>query len=1699
MPAAHTSRRPGKNIHPAFFCKVRVYLEVTLLHCFRLRSVFIVLFLLVVLLINPAYSKIIEDSGSSAIVNCTATQSNQIQVSVQVEKINIEQTELDETDQDLIFLDNEPGLEIEGMPVLPFIPRSILIPPQGRVTLHVDHVTTEIIHNLDPVLARIEDNLDQYSTIKAEILSHGASLKTPVTGENGLFPSTPVELGETAILRGYRILNFRVYPVQYNQETGETIVNHEVQFHVEIDGAPIDVNWNVPRAKQSLSAWKAVQALVENPPVAPHRDDLLSANYMFIVPEVEGVDAAIAPLVEWRTRQGHKVSVVHVPNANNRQLVHEAIGAAYESENPVEFVTLIGDAAEADFVVQASNGSGDYDYTTIDGNDPLPDIAIGRISAETLEMLEQIIAKITNYEAAPYMERTDWYKQGAVVAGHMQNGLGSVLVAKYVRKELLELGYTEVRHWYHNEDGEIPRGRQQPFITDCFDWGVSVFHYRAYQHMNSLPIQQLYDLPNRRGRWPAVLAISCNTGDFVAVDGYTEAFLRARGGGVGAIGTATPGTSPQYNNIMAGGVWKGIYKDELYTMGWGLNSGKYELWKAYDGFDVTYPFFMDWNNLMGDPATHVWTDIPRGVVVEHPENLAIGASYLPVHITDEETGADEVGALVCLYKADEIHLTQYTNEAGVAEFDIDREALAEGVLMVTATKHNMHPYLGSVTVAAVDVHVAVTGWTIDDDDEGDSQGNDNGEANPGETIELRLALTNIGDNALDGNMTVSIEDLSGAVEIVAGEVVIEDAPDGGEEVEAVFTLRLEASCPDLDNVPIRVEATHGEDKWTSMVTMEVYSPCPVVLSLPLNGAQLVPGETYDFDITITNAGRWVLPASTVTLSTENDVLAFRENDIEYNQIASGESGAAAGRVFRFQVNPMAIPGMPVELALTVEAEGGFTASTNATVIVGEPADGDPFGPDDYGYYCFDSGDTLWEMAPVYEWIEINPEVDGFDFAGTRLDMDDPTDNADMSLAMEMPFNFQYYGEVFDIITICTNGWAAFGDQSELADFRNRRIGQALGPNAQLAVWWDNLVTNNESAILTYHDVDGGKFIIEWSSMHRLVQGGGALETFQIILYNPEEFPTFSGDGIIAYQYRNVTNEDRQARNDTPFCTIGIGNLKDSDGLEYTYWNTYPAGAKPIENEMAIMFTTATSFITGTVVGTVVDAASGDPLVHANISASRGFHVQTDSTGYYILDLLIGDEYSITAGIDGWNDSTFTDLAIAEDETLTVDFGLLFSRFSISTDHIESSLGENELTEQPFTIANDGNGVLTWSSSRTFIEGESGIGNRVESHVVAPVVNDLDLECAMWVDGRFYVCGQNGQNTNMMYVLDEEMNEVNRFPQVGDSRVGMKDLSYGDSLIWGSGERTIYGFTTEGETVHQIYGPFSNNRSIAFDPEHNYLWIHASNSAIVAIDLDGQRIAQFAPPQLNITGLAYWQDDADNCPLYIMHDAGNNGQEVYKMDTVTGDMYFVKALESEDIGQPGGMFLTQGYGIYGNVIMVLVNDYLNRQGDRIDVWQVGSYKGWMTLNVEEGQIPPQSSQEIILSLTSNGLFASVYEGNINFTHSAQGHEASLNVLLTVTSASAPEDAPLPMEFAVDGAYPNPFNSTTILKYSVPQAGNVDLKVFDLAGRLVASQAQVAPSAGVYTFEINASELPSGVYIARVGYGDMNQLVKIACLK
>ena len=89
--------------------------------------------------------------------------------------------------------------------------------------------------------------------------------------------------------------------------------------------------------------------------------------------------------------------------------------------------------------------------------------------------------------------------------------------------------------------------------------------------------------------------------------------------------------------------------------------------------------------------------------------------------------------------------------------------------------------------------------------------------------------------------------------------------------------------------------------------------------------------------------------------------------------------------------------------------------------------------------------------------------------------------------------------------------------------------------------------------------------------------------------------------------------------------------------------------------------------------------------------------------------------------------------------------------------------------------------------------------------------------------------------------------------------------------------------------------------------------------------------------------------------------------------------------------------------------------------------------------------------------------------------------------------------LPTEYELQTNYPNPFNPTTRIDYSLPFDSKVSLQIFDVLGREVVTLVNDNQKAGYYTIDFNASNLASGIYYYRMIASDFIAIKKMVLLK
>jgi len=1676
-----------------------------------------------------------EESGCS--ISLEHSDANKVEISVDLLNLDIKPDNQGEG-----YVIRIPGESIGGSPGgfdLPHISRMIVIPPSAGIELDWSASEVRTLSSKTPSIVTDKSQSEEHQWVGPTLMR-----------QTGLLPENVVEIGDPVIMRGIRMVNVTVNPVQYNPVSGDLLVYDKIDVKLNFtDNNVVNPVANPGRIRPSEAVLSVARSMVLNTDALERDDPEMKGSYVFVIPEFDGLRDVIAPLIEWRTRQGYPTQVIEINRwVGNNELRNMLIDAYFDWEIPPEYVTIIGEAdrRRVDFSIptfdvgRAFMWETDYTYSLLDGNDMLPDVAIGRLSARNLDDLGVIVNKIISYETNPHLVDDDgnddsaWLRRSALLANDQRTGYSAIFLNRWLRKMLLDTGFEEVDTLYFTSN---------PNQQDCHDFiernitdGISMFNYRGWGQFNGAWAYEDAGRLNNVGKWPFLVLPTCNTGDFadhvLNEFGYTESFVWVEGGGIGALGSSGF-THTNYNNVLCGGIQNGLFRDNNWHFGWALNQGKMELYRHFGMFnDVQDPqveTLLVWEahayqfNLMGDPATQIWTAIPTALNVTYQPEISLGDNRITVLVADENDNPLSDINVSLVHDLEVVRLSS-TSAEGLVEFTFNPGELELGTYLITAFQHDKVPHIGEIEVEEVDYCFSFGSLVIDDDGEDASQGNDNEIANPGERLELRTYVKNFGNQAVEGVVGLNLSLLSGFAEIIDGDARIEEAPALEDSVMVTFVVDVGTLNRNGGKVVLALAAETGDLAWNSAIEFNVAAADLEAVDFVFEPDPFTPGDTAWVDVSLRNFGPLASDELHATLVSNRDVIVVFNNEADYE--ASQPDGDNVTARFRIYSHTLTVPGTTVDMTIHLEAENGFQDEATFNFVVGQAGHGTPFGPDYYGYVCFDDTDAEWpEVAPEYEWIEIDPEQGG---PGTDTEIADLGNEQDFSVPIDLPFQFQYYGRTYGPdeeiedrrkITICSNGWFAFGDESKLADFQNRRIPPALGPWAQVCVFWDDLVNyvdrdqNRIGGIYYWYDEENHRFIIEWSQMRRyigMIDGRirpGSVNTFQAIVYDPQHYPTYTGDGEIAFQYQ-TSNDDRDVdplEYDTPYATVGLVNLNGTNGMEYVFWNEYANGAAVLQDERAIKFSTKLVIVTGSIHGTVVEYDTGEPIPGAEIRGSRGSFGLTNRDGEYVMDnVLVGEDYSFTAWAPGYNDSTRSGFDIVEDGEINLDFSLRHPNFALSDNSLSALIQPDTEQERVITVTNDGNGVLSY---RTFFDysGEDQAQRwRKLAHIsVTDSVGDGKIQGVTFRDNDLWITGSNNRsNPNKFYLFDRDGVQSGVVDQPGVSSYGFRGMTLVDDVIYGGDTDWIVAVDLMGNAIDSIPGPLDLQRALAYDPAGTFFVANGRTDPLVQIDLDGNVLNTYEH-ELDIWGLGYFRDDSDGLPLYIVsRDKTNPALRipfalVTKMNPETGEMRVVTVLEGELEDQVGGMAIVKGFDPMKWVMAVVMT---NASGDKVSIYDLGPNTDWINFAPRFADVDPGETLPITFMYNSTGLDVGSYELLLNFQHNAENLEQEMIISLEVSAeASANNETNLPLEFGLAQNYPNPFNATTAIPFALTKASDIKLAVFDIVGRQVAELATGQFQAGRHTLTLNAADYSSGVYIVRLEAGNQVSRMKMALIK
>lgn len=86
-----------------------------------------------------------------------------------------------------------------------------------------------------------------------------------------------------------------------------------------------------------------------------------------------------------------------------------------------------------------------------------------------------------------------------------------------------------------------------------------------------------------------------------------------------------------------------------------------------------------------------------------------------------------------------------------------------------------------------------------------------------------------------------------------------------------------------------------------------------------------------------------------------------------------------------------------------------------------------------------------------------------------------------------------------------------------------------------------------------------------------------------------------------------------------------------------------------------------------------------------------------------------------------------------------------------------------------------------------------------------------------------------------------------------------------------------------------------------------------------------------------------------------------------------------------------------------------------------------------------------------------------------------------------------------DYSLSQNYPNPFNPSTMIEYKIPESYFVEIKIYDVLGKEIATLVNEYKSKGIYKIQFNTNNLPNGVYIYRIKAGEFSETKKMILMR
>jgi hypothetical protein len=699
------------------------------------------------------------------------------------------------------------------------------------------------------------------------------------------FDTVSIEtIGKT---RGKTVATLSISPMKYNPAKGiiDVIVSMDINVVFKKNDANLlETTSETPVFRELISS----QTLNYNEEeVVPHYRE--QPAKMIVVTDSSFV-GALDPFIKWKTEKGFDIIMLSVGEklaTYSSSELRDTIKNIYNNHllqgGAPDYLLIAGNTS----IIPYYEGAGsitDLYYGEMDGDgDYIPEIMIGRLPAADTTELINITSKIIQYEKYEYEETNEFASNALMFTGY-DNTYSSIMngqVRYGVENYLLPGNNINEYHFYHYTV-------TKDTLIKIINQGNSLINYTGHGTSTQLLSVNFRTadtvLMTNNNRYPVFISNACETSTFTT-NSLGNIMVKAKEKGMVAfigssgltywnedfywsVGLATPSATPTYETT-ALGVFDRLFHThgenapEWYTsLGEIVYAGNMSVSASTSKYKKQY-----WEryNIVGDPSMIPIIGTPDSIIVAIPDTLPNMSNLISFK--------GEPFMYVALSRRNTLLSASHIGVSGVLNLEIP--GMENDSILLVITGQNRIPFIKTLYINDVsNEFITVTSKTFNDDN-----GNNNGKAEFGESINMDISVSNQGSTDATG-LYAKITSPSEWIEMITDSVHIGILPaNTTTDLNNLFSFRIKDSIPNNYSVPIDLMLKDDYCEKHFEISLIIFAPSLAIASVYMddrqtgNGDFIVdPGETFQLVYHLINEGDVAVTGNLVINADNTDIL-----------------------------------------------------------------------------------------------------------------------------------------------------------------------------------------------------------------------------------------------------------------------------------------------------------------------------------------------------------------------------------------------------------------------------------------------------------------------------------------------------------------------------------------------------------------------------------------------------------------------------------------------------------------------------------------------------------------------------------------------------------------------------------------------------------------------------------------------------------